>query len=136
MTYLLDTNTCIVYLNGTGVGVLKKLQGLPAEEIAVCSVVKAELFFGAQKSTRPDRTLAKQKSFLDRYISLPFDDHAAEKYGGIRARLAAQGKPIGPYDLMIAAIALANDLTLVSHNTREFGRVEGLRIQDWEAVSQ
>jgi tRNA(fMet)-specific endonuclease VapC len=64
--------------------------------------------------------------------NLPFDDFAAEIYGRIRAELEAAGMLIGPYDMMIAAIALANDLTLVTHNTREFGRVAGLKIEDWE----
>lgn len=66
------------------------------------------------------------------FTSLPFDDSAAEIYGRIRAELEAVGMLIGPYDMMIAAIALANDLTLVTHNTREFGRVAGLKVEDWE----
>jgi tRNA(fMet)-specific endonuclease VapC len=63
---------------------------------------------------------------------LPFDDRAAEFYGQIRARLAAQGLPIGPNDLMIASIALSNQLILITHNIREFSRVDGLQIEDWE----
>jgi tRNA(fMet)-specific endonuclease VapC len=63
---------------------------------------------------------------------LPFDDAAAEAYGRLRAELARRGTPIGPNDLMIAAIALAHDLTLVTHNTAEFSRVSGLRLEDWE----
>lgn len=72
--------------------------------------------------------------FLDQFVSLPFDDKAALVYGRVRAQLATQGTPIGPNDLMIAAIAIANDVTLVTRNTREFGRVAGLRIEDWEAT--
>jgi tRNA(fMet)-specific endonuclease VapC len=71
-------------------------------------------------------------SFLTNFVSLPLDDHAAEIAATIRADLAAKGTPIGPYDVLIAAIALANDLTLVTHNTREFGRVAGLKMEDWE----
>ena len=63
---------------------------------------------------------------------MPFDDQAVEYYGKIRATLAAIGQPIGPNDLLIAAIALANQVILVTHNTREFGRVEGLIIEDWQ----
>ena len=66
-------------------------------------------------------------------MSLPFDDLAAEAYGRIRARLEQAGQLIGPNDLLIAAIAVAHQVTLVTHNTREFQRVEGLQIDDWEA---
>jgi tRNA(fMet)-specific endonuclease VapC len=69
---------------------------------------------------------------LRRFVSLPFGDEAAIVCGQIRARLASAGTPIGAYDLQIAAIALANNLTLVTHNTREFGRIEGLQVEDWE----
>jgi tRNA(fMet)-specific endonuclease VapC len=119
-------------LNGTAVGVLRQMQIMPSQEIVVCSVVKAELFYGAMRSTDPAKTLARQRQFLDQFVSLPFDDGAAEAYGHLRAHLSRQGTPIGPYDLMIAAIALVHNATLVTHNTREFSRVEGLRLEDWE----
>ena len=80
----------------------------------------------------PTRTLERQQEFLGRFDSLPFGDEAAFIYGRIRARLARAGTPIGAYDLQIAAIALANNLTLVTHNIREFERVEVLLIEDWE----
>ena len=133
MKYLLDTNTCIRYLNGNGTGVLEHLQNTPMAEIALCSVVKAELFFGAAKSVNPEKTLAKQRAFLDLLISFPFDDLAAEKYSVIRAHLERQGTPIGPNDLMIASIAVSRNLILVTHNTREFSRVPNLQIEDWES---
>ncbi|MEG4043765.1 type II toxin-antitoxin system tRNA(fMet)-specific endonuclease VapC [Microcoleus sp. Pol17_C1] len=132
MIYLLDTNTCIGYLNGRSIGVLQRLQALPSQDVAVCSVVKAELFYGSMKSNNPDRSIAQQQDFLNRFISLPFDDQSALIYGQIRAQLAASGTPIGPNDLLISCIALANNLILVTHNTREFSRVEGLRLEDWE----
>jgi tRNA(fMet)-specific endonuclease VapC len=133
MKYLLDTNVCIRYLNGRSKKVRKRLRSLRPEEIAVCAVVKAELFAGATRSQNPTRTMARLRAFLAPYVSLPFDDRAAEVYGEIRAQLETAGTPIGPHDLEIAAIALANDLILVTHNTREFGRVPDLRIEDWEA---
>jgi tRNA(fMet)-specific endonuclease VapC len=132
MTYLLDTNTCISYLNGRAPNVLQRLQALPIAEIRVCAIVKAEMYYGAMKSVDPAYTLAQQRRFLDAFDSLPFDDAAAEAYGRLRAELARRGTPIGPNDLMIAAIALAYDLTLVTHNTSEFSRVSGLRLEDWE----
>ncbi|WP_041462542.1 type II toxin-antitoxin system tRNA(fMet)-specific endonuclease VapC [Chroococcidiopsis thermalis] len=133
MMYLLDTNTCIGYLKGRAVGVRQRLEAIPSTDVFVCSVVKAELFYGAMKSSNPERTLARQQEFLNQYVSLPFDDRAALIYGQIRAFLAINGTPIGPYDLQIAAIALANNLTLVSHNIREFSRVSQLNLEDWEA---
>jgi len=90
------------------------------------------LFYGAAKSANPEKTLTKQHTFLDLLASFPFDDMAAEKYSMIRAHLERQGTPIGTNDLMIASIALARDLTLVTHNTREFSRVPNLKIEDWE----
>jgi tRNA(fMet)-specific endonuclease VapC len=134
MIYLLDTNACIAYLNRPVSGVRRQLETLPKQDIAVCSIVKAELFYGAMRSSNPERTLQGQQEFLNQYVSLPFDDRAALIYGQIRAFLASAGAPIGPYDLQIAAIALANNLTLVTHNTREFNRVAGLRLEDWEAA--
>lgn len=133
MKYLLDSNTCIRYINGRSQSVADKLNALDEGEAVVCSVVKAELFFGALRSQNPIKTMAGQRQFLSLFISLPFDDAAAEHYAQIRADLTTKGTPIGGNDLLIAAIALANGLTLITHNTREFGRVAGLRIEDWEA---
>ena len=132
MIYLLDTNVCAMYLNGRSVAIRERIQTTSAADIALCSVVKAELFYGAMRSNNPERTLSRQQEFINLFVSLPFDDEAAMICGRIRASLAARGTPIGPYDVQIAAIALANNLTLVTHNTREFVRVEGLRIEDWE----
>jgi tRNA(fMet)-specific endonuclease VapC len=133
MKYLLDTNTCIRYLNQRSERVTARFKAENEHGIVVCSVVRAELYFGAMKSSQPDVTMTKQRAFAERFTSLPFDDAAAEHYARIRADLTRAGTPIGPNDLMIAAIALAHDLTLVTHNTREFGRVAGLKIEDWEA---
>jgi len=130
--YLLDTNPCIRYLNAKSDTVRRRIESAGDEQLVVCSVVKAELFFGAVKSISPEETSASQRQFLSRFVSLPFDDDAAETYAGIRADLESQGLPIGSNDRMIAAIALANNLTLVTHNTAEFERVKGLRIEDWE----
>ncbi|WP_346291250.1 type II toxin-antitoxin system tRNA(fMet)-specific endonuclease VapC [Sphaerothrix gracilis] len=134
MRYLLDTNVCVVYLNGRSSLVRDRLLATPTEEIAVCSVVKAELFYGAFRSNNPKRTLERQQAFLSCFVSLSFQDEAALLAGEIRAKLASAGTPIGFYDLQIAAIAVVNNLTLVTHNTREFERVDGLQLEDWEAA--
>ena len=134
MRYLLDTNVCVMYLNGRSASVRDRILATPTEDMAVCSVVKAELFYGAMRSKNPARTLERQQGFLNRFASLPFDDEAAIVLGEIRAKLASAGTPIGAYDLQIAAIALVNQLTLVTHNVQEFERIEALEFEDWEAV--
>ena len=101
-------------------------------DISVCSIVRSELFYGAAKSQTPERTLEKQTLFLTPYATVPFDDEMAAVYGQIRATLERQGQPIGALDMQIAAIAIARSLILVTHNTREFRRVPGLQIDDWE----
>ena len=132
MIYLLDTNTCIRFLNGESQEVRRQMEAHASRDIALCSVVRAELVYGALKSARPEQNLSRLRPFFSRFVSLPFDDAAAEVYGEIRVRLEGAGTPIGPNDLCIAAIARASDLTLVTHNTAEFRRVEGLRLDDWE----
>ena len=132
MRFLLDTNTCIRYLNGRAPTIRTHLAAVPLAEIAVCAPVKAELYYGAARSQDPTRSLARQEAFLRVFVSLAFDDHAARFYGRIRADLAARGTPIGANDLLIAAIALAAELTVVTHNTSEFGRISGLALEDWE----
>lgn len=132
MAYLLDTNVCIRYLNGRAPRIRENLRQRRPDDIKVCSVVKAELFAGALRSTDPTRTLARQQAFLSLFDSLPFDDGAADAYGRIRSSLETSGTLIGPYDLQIASIAVAHGLTLVTHNTAEFVRVPGLALEDWE----
>ncbi len=133
MKYLLDTNTCIRYLTRRAPNIVAKMPTVPPSDIAVCSIVKAELFFGSAKSNASEKTLAGQREFMNQFHSFPFDDAAALQYAHIRAQLEKRGTPIGPNDLMIAAITMANNLILVTHNIAEFSRVEGLKIEDWEA---
>lgn len=91
----------------------------------------AELLFGALRSREVVKNLSEVRSFVHGFHSLDFDASAAEEYARIRADLETKGTPIGPNDLMIAAIALANQLTLITHNTAEFQRVTGLMLDDW-----
>ena len=121
------------YLNGESVVIRQRLQAIDLVKLAVCSVVKAELFYGAMRSNNPDQTWSRQRQFLEVFVSLSFDDIAALISGRVRAQLANLGTPIGIHDLLIVSIALANNPTLVTHNTGEFMRVEGLRIEDWKA---
>lgn len=110
----------------------RRLRSHYEEDLAVCSISRSELYYGAAKSRDPVATLASQREFLAQFLSLPYDDSAAEYYGAVRADLQRKGHMIGPNDLLIACIALANNLILVTHNVREFSRVEGLRFEDWE----
>ena len=130
--YLLDTNACIRILNGTSERLVARLGEHEPAEIHLCAVVKAELLYGARKSSRPAANLRLLGRFFEPLLCLPFDDACADRYGIIRAELERAGTPIGPNDLMIAATAVAHDLTLVTHDVAELSRVAGLRFEDWE----
>ena len=132
MRYLLDTNACIRYLNGRSQPLVRRLKGMPAGAVVLCAVVKMELHYGAMRSQNPERSDEIQMQFAEQFDSLSFDDAAARTCGKLRAELACRGQPMGPYDLQIASIALANGVTLVTHNTDEFSRVAGLLLEDWE----
>ncbi len=132
MTYLLDTNACIAVLNDSNSGVARKLATIPRHEVALCQIVKAELLYGTYRSSKVDSNLALLGTFFEQLSVLPFDDEATDTYGRVRAKLAVAGELIGPNDLIIAAIAVRHEATLVTHNTREFSRVAGLHLEDWE----
>lgn len=130
--YLLDSNVCIHLLNERHPQIEHHFRSHSPAEIALCSIVKAELLFGARNSQRVEANLQRLRGFFAPLASLPFDDRCADEYGQIRANLTAQGKLIGPHDMQIAAIARTYDAILVTHNTNEFGRITGLRMEDWE----
>lgn len=132
--FLLDSNACIRILNNSSSALVARLREHNPGDIFLCSVVKAELIYGAYHSTRPADNLRVLEKFFEPFASLPFDDPCSLVYGRMRSDLANLGMPIGPNDLMIAAIALINKLTLVSANTTEFGRVSGLSLENWEVV--
>jgi tRNA(fMet)-specific endonuclease VapC len=133
MMYSLDTNVCIGIINGRAAKARAKLLTKPASDIVVCSIVRAELWYGSAKSQTPERTREKQLLFLNPFATFAFDDAAALSYASIRASLEKRGQPIGSLDMLIAAIAKAHDLTLVTRNTKEFNRIAGLRLEDWES---
>lgn len=133
MKYLLDTDTCIRYINGRSPKIRAKLPHIPRVDVGASIITKAELFYGSAKSQTPERSRQKQLEFLQTVQTVFFDEAAAVAYGDIRAYLDREGTPIGGNDLLIAATALAYNLIVVTHNTREFGRVPGLKIEDWEA---
>lgn len=130
--YLLDTNACIRILNNSSVPLISRLRHQTPSQIRLCAITKGELFYGARRSARVTDNLQVLARFFAPFVCLPFDDLCAEHYGTIRADLANQIGMIGPNDLLIAATARAHDLTVVTHNSREFSRVVGLRLEDWE----
>jgi len=132
VTYLLDTNMWIAHLRIAVPQVTQRLLAQDPRENSLCSVVVAELHYGALRSGRPVENLNLLAGLRQRFVSLPFDDRAAAEYGEIRSDLARRGMPIGANDLLIAAIARSHALTLVTHNSGEFARVTGLAIEDWQ----
>lgn len=132
MTYLLDSDVCIDLLRKRSRRLLARLESHDPSELRLSVVTQGELHYGALKSDEPSSNLASLRELTDMFLVLPLDGPCAQRYGEIRVQLEGRGTPIGPNDLFIAATALAHDLTLVTHNTREFSRVVGLRVEDWE----
>ncbi len=132
MRYLLDTNTCIRYINGRAPQIQRNMDSKSYADIAVSTITMGEMYYGSAKSRTPKRSRELQDGFLRHFDSLSFGEDAAEEYGGIRAYLERRGTPVGRHDMLIAAIARANGLIVVTHNTREFERIPGLNVEDWE----
>ena len=130
MRLLLDTDTCIYALKRRE-AVLQRLLATSRSDVAICVITEAELRTGAAKSSSPTKTLRLVENFLRPLSILEFTSEDAIAYAQLRARLERAGKPIGPLDMLIAAQAISRRSTLVSNNEREFGRVPGLRIENW-----
>ena len=130
MKYLLDTNTFIYFFKGLG-NVKERLLVCQPSEIVLSSVVYYELQVGILKSTSPQKRIAQLAILKNQVSWVDFDEKSAEATAQIRVELERMGKPIGAYDVQIAGMAMANDLILVTHNTGEFGRVSGLKLEDW-----
>jgi tRNA(fMet)-specific endonuclease VapC len=131
MKWMLDTDTCIAVIKRQPEEVIKKLRGKSVGQVGVSSVTLSELTFGAEASARPEQNLEALHEFLLPLEITAYDEICAFRYGSVRAKLKKKGRPIGSLDTMIAAHALALDVILVTHNTREFAQVEGLRLEDW-----
>ena len=134
MRWMLDTGICIDVINERPSAVLQAFREHEAEGLGISSVTAAELFYGVAR-TGSQRNLDALRRFLAPPLEIAaFDAAAAEVCGSLRAWLAAQGTPIGPYDTQIAAHAHAIGVTLVSNHTRGFARVPGLRVANWAAA--
>ena len=129
--YLLDTNICIYALNGKHPALTEKLLSISPDDICISSVTVGELEYGAAKSKWSDKTRQMIYAFLSNFAVLSFDETDALLFGRLRSKLAADGTPIGAYDVMIAAQGVNRKLTVVTHNTKEFSRVPGIVLEDW-----
>lgn len=131
MKYMLDTNICIYAIKHKPPEVIRNFLRHAPDDMCISSVTYGELMHGVEKSQAAERNRLAITLFLAAISILPFDYHAAEEYGRIRAKLESRGTPIGPMDMLIAGHAKSNGLILVTNNTREFLRVDGLQIEDW-----
>lgn len=132
MRYLLDTNAIIALVRKND-ALLSRLKAHAPDAFGISAVVLHELYYGAYKSVNVDANLVRVEGL--RFEVVDFDAEDARMAGQVRARLATSGTPIGPYDVLIAGQALSRGLTLVSRNLREFSRVPGLAVEDWETKS-
>jgi tRNA(fMet)-specific endonuclease VapC len=130
MKYVLDTNTLIYFFKGVG-NVKNRLLSVPPSEIVLPAIVLFELEFGIAKSASPRKRIRQLNDFTALVNVIPFGPAEAKAAAQIRAKLEKKGIPIGPYDVLIAACAKANNLILVTHNLKEFKRIQGLQVEDW-----
>lgn len=131
MTYLLDTNVWVAVLRSANPLLENRFRAKIPADIRVCSIVVSELRHGCLRSAKSAANRAAVDALLAPFVSLPFDDAAADHFAKIRHSLEQAGLMIGPFDAQIAAIALANTCTVVTNNTAEFSRVAGLLIENW-----
>lgn len=132
MRLLLDTNTCIEILRGRNAALLARYAGQPRADIALSAIVRSELPAGALLSAKPDENRRIAEAFCALFPCLAFDSQVADVHAEWHARLRRTGNIIGARDLMIGATALAHKLTVVTHNTDEFRRIDGLSVEDWQ----
>lgn len=130
MRYLLDANAVIALLNDTTSPIARRVRRYAPRDFGVSAVVIHELYYGAFRSQRVEQHVARVDAL--QFSVLEFDEEDARQAGQIRADLASKGTPIGPSDVLIAGQARARELTLVTHNTTEFRRVPGLKLEDWK----
>jgi tRNA(fMet)-specific endonuclease VapC len=133
---LLDTNTCIHIIRHRTPEVLRRFEGYTAGEIGVSCITVAEMRYGVEKSLRSDQNRQALEQFLLPLFVADFGGEATVEYGRIRADLERSGTPIGPLDTLIAAHAASLGVTLVTDNTREFGRVTQLRLENWVSAAE
>ena len=130
--YLLDTNILSYFIRGRHPALITRVvEAIDLEKAGISAVVRAEMRFGQSGMPLNDKRRRTIDLLLDQLPALPWTVAAADAYGPLKARLHSNGQPIGELDTQIAAHALAEELTLVTHNTRHFERIAGLKLEDW-----
>ena len=134
MSYLLDTSTCIYFLNERHPQVVERFVAAGPEQLALSSLTLAELLFGAARSTKPEANRRRLRIFAGEVPTVPFDDRCGEHFGRIKAELIGAGRPIPDFDIAIAATAFARGRVLVSSD-RHMTEVAGLPLEDWTVAT-
>ena len=133
MIYFLDSNVCVYFLKGLYPSIKENIRNTNPNNIKIPAIVKAELLYGAEKSQHKIKNLTNINRFFEPFEIVPFNDDCSIVYAKIRCEMEMKGAIIGPNDYIIAATVLANNGILVTNNTKEFGRVNHLRIENWIA---
>jgi tRNA(fMet)-specific endonuclease VapC len=130
--YLLDTNIISYFVKGVSANLVQRMQaGVDAQDIVISTITRAELRYGVEMMNKFDKRRKRIDLLLQELPALPWSIEAADEFGQIRAYLRRHGIPVGEFDTQIAAHALAEDLILVTHNTRHFEKIPGLKLEDW-----
>jgi tRNA(fMet)-specific endonuclease VapC len=130
VNYLLDTDTCIYWLNGRDV-VKSKLLSVGLNKTAICSITVAELYYGAYNSSRVEENLARAERFIQNITIIPLNNDVMGLFGELKAQLRRLGQPVADFDLLIASVALTESLVLVTNNTRHYERINKLKLENW-----
>ena len=130
MKYLLDTDICIYWLKGR-ITVRDKINEVGQTEIAICVITVSELYFGAYNSSKIENNLRTAENFIGSIPVIPLSNDSLKKFGQLKTQLRQAGTPVADFDLLIASVALTEDLILVTNNTRHYQRIEGLKLDNW-----
>ena len=131
MNYLIDTNICIYIMNQRPHELIQKFKKFEIGQIAISSITVSELNYGVAKNQQKKRNSKRLEEFLIPFVILPYDENVSKYYGTIRSHLESQGNVIGPMDMLIAAQAISENLTLVTNNEKEFQRIDSLKVENW-----
>jgi tRNA(fMet)-specific endonuclease VapC len=131
MMFLIDTNICIYIMNNRAPEVIQKLREIGVGNICISSITVSELQYGVYKSKQIKKNLKRLEEFLRPFDIIAYDEKSANYYGKIRSQLEKDGNVIGPLDMLIAAHALRENLTLITNNENEFQRVKSLKVENW-----
>jgi tRNA(fMet)-specific endonuclease VapC len=130
MIYLLDTDTCIYWLKNI-TSVTNKIQTIGWENICICNITVAELYFGAYNSQKVTENLTRAENFIQNIDVIALDNNAVKKFGELKAELRKIGQPVADFDLLIASVAITKNYTLVTNNTRHYSRIYELKLENW-----